>query len=164
MKIAVLADIHGNMAYLERAQKLIEAKGLKVVIVCGDVQDEESLEELDNWGKKIYLVLGNADYYIREKIEAGMLRTKNIEISLNFGNLTLDGTKIAYCHYPNLARKLAESGQFDVVFYGHNHRPWEEKVGKTILLNPGEIQARDGKPTFAIFDTKTLNAELKILV
>ncbi len=159
-----MADIHGNMAYLERAKKVIDEQGLEIVLVCGDVQDIEALQELDTWKQKVYIALGNADYEIRHKLDSGLIWTERVEIFLDYGVLNIGGTKLAFCHYPKFAEKLAEGGRFDVVFYGHNHKPWEEKIGRTVMLNPGEIQARDGKPTFAIYDLTKMKAELKILV
>ncbi len=164
MKIAVLSDIHGNMAYLDKAKAIIDAKKLEIVVCCGDIQDEEVFEELDSWKQKVYIALGNADYAIRENLDRGRLVAKHVEVFLEYGVLNIGGAKIAFCHYPGYAEKLAESGRFDVVFYGHDHKPWERKVGKTVLLNPGELQARDGRPTFAIYDLKTMKAELKILI
>lgn len=163
MKIAIISDIHGNMAYLERAKKIIDSQPIEIVICCGDIQDEETFLELDSWKQKVYIALGNADYAIRENLGSGRLVAKHAEVFFDYGVLNLDGAKIAFCHYEYLARKLAENNTFDVIFYGHSHTPWEEKVGKAILLNPGEIQARDGKPTFAIFDVSKMKAELKIL-
>ena len=164
MKIAIISDIHGNMAYLARAKETIDAEKLEIVICCGDIQDEEAFAELDTWKQKVYVSFGNADYAIREMLDRGTLVTKHTEVFLDYGVLNIDGTKLAFCHYPKYAEKLAESGRFDVVFYGHDHKPWERKIGKTILLNPGEIQARDGKPTFAIYDLKKMKAELKLLI
>lgn len=164
MKIAVMSDIHGNMAYLSRAKKIIDEGKLEIVIVCGDVQDVEALRELDSWKQKVYIALGNADYEIRHKLDVGLLWVERAEIFLDYGVLNIGGTKLAFCHYPKYAEKLAESGRFDIVFYGHNHKPWEEKIGRTVMLNPGEIQARDGKPTFAIYDLAKMKAVLKILV
>jgi len=164
MKIAVISDIHGNLAYLARAKKIIEEKKLKIVIICGDVQDIEAFKEIDTWKQKVYLSLGNADYEIRYKLDSGVLISENIEVFLDYGVINIDGAKIAFCHYPSFAKKLAEDERYDVVFYGHNHKPWEEKIGKTVLLNPGEIQARDGRPTFAIYDIDKMKAELIVLV
>ncbi|MEI6266805.1 MAG: YfcE family phosphodiesterase [bacterium] len=164
MKIAVISDIHGNMAYLGRAKKIIDDKKLSLVICCGDMQDIETFSELDSWSQKVYCSLGNADYEIRYRLDIGTLLAKKMEIFLDYGVLNIDGSKIAFCHYPKFAKKLAEDGRYDVVFYGHNHKPWEEKIGNTVLLNPGELQARDGKPTFAIYDLKNMSAELKLLV
>jgi hypothetical protein len=163
MKIAVISDIHGNEAYLARAKAVIDEEKLEIIICCGDIQDIECFKEMDSWKQKVYIALGNADYAIREMLDRGTLVAKHTEIFLDYGVLNVDGAKIAFCHYPKYAEKLAESGKFDVVFYGHDHKPWEYKISKTVLLNPGEIQARDGKPTFAIYDLKAMRAKLILL-
>ena len=163
MKIAIISDIHGNEAYLARAKAIIDAEKLKIVICCGDIQDEELFKKLDKWPQKVYIALGNADYRIRESLDRGTLWAEHAEVSLDYGVLNIDGAKIAYCHHDYLAKKLAAFGKFDIVFYGHTHTPWEEKIGKTILLNPGELAAQFGIPTFAIYDLKTMKAELRLL-
>ena len=163
MKIAIISDIHGNAAYLDKAKKIIQDNNIPVVICCGDVQDIDTFKELDSWEQQVYLAFGNADFEIRKKLESGLIWANKIKFFVNYGFVNIDHTKIAFCHYPDSARKLAESGNYDLVFYGHNHKPWEETIGKSIMLNPGEIQARDGKPTFAIYDLIEKKAELKIL-
>ena len=77
--------------------------------------------------------------------------------------IELGGKKIFLNHYPDIAKNKAESGKYDLVFYGHTHKPWEEKVGECRLVNPGELSGQRFKPTFAIYDTETDNLELKIL-
>jgi len=164
MKIAVISDIHGNMAYLAKAKAVIDERKLEIVVCCGDIQDEEAFNELDSWTQKVYISFGNADYALREKMESGRLLAKHVQVFLDYGVLNIGGTKLAFCHYPKYADKLAESGRFNVIFYGHDHKPWEKRIGRTILLNPGELQARDGHPTFAIYDLEKMKGELKVLV
>jgi len=164
VKIAILSDIHGNMAHLASAKKIINETKIDTIICCGDIQDEEAFLEMDSWPQTVLLALGNADYAIRENLDSGALIASHIKVFIDYGVLNAEKRKIAFCHYPKYADKLAESGKFDVVFYGHDHRPWERKIGKTVLLNPGEIQARDGQPTFAIYDLTAMKGELKILV
>ena len=163
MKIVILSDIHGNMAYLDRAKTVIRSENPGVIICCGDIEDIGVFRELDSWQTKTYLALGNADYQLRDDLNRGLIWAERLEVFLDFGVINADGCKIAFCHYDFLGRKLADSGKYDVVFYGHTHTPWEEKVGKTILLNPGEVTAQFGKATLAIFDTKTLKSKLVIL-
>jgi predicted phosphodiesterase len=60
-----------------------------------------------------------------------------------------------------LAKPMAKSGDFDVVFCGHNHTFHREKVNECLIVNPGEISAhKSGKATFAIYDTSTNEAEI----
>jgi hypothetical protein len=71
--------------------------------------------------------------------------------------------KIAFTHFPDIAKKMAQSGKFDLVFYGHTHRPWDEKIGNCHMINPGELAGQFYKPTFAVYDTATGGLQLKIL-
>lgn len=70
-------------------------------------------------------------------------------------------SKIAFVHFPDKAKTLAETGKYDFVFYGHTHKPWTEKIGNCTLLNPGNVTGDFYPPTFAIWDTKNNNFELK---
>jgi putative phosphoesterase len=163
MKIAVISDIHGNMAYLDRTKEVIDQKHIETVICCGDIGDEEAFLDLDSWKQDVYVAFGNADFAIKNKLDSGLLWSEKLKYFDDFGVVNLEKKKIAFTHYPLFAKKLAETGKYTIVFYGHNHKPWEEKIGQTVMLNPGEIQARDGRPTFAIYDLGKMKAELEIL-
>ena len=56
-----------------------------------------------------------------------------------------------------------KSGKYDLVFYGHTHKPWAEKIGNCLLANPGELAGQRFKPTFAIYDIQKDKLQLKIL-
>lgn len=163
MKIAVISDIHGNMAYLLKAKGIIEDGKIGTVICCGDVQDEEVFHEIDSWTPQVYLALGNADKELERKLDAKLLKPLKLKYYRDYGELTLESKNLAFCHYDNLATKLAMSNKYDLVFYGHTHTPWEEIMGKTVTLNPGEIAAQFGKATFAIYDLAEMKAKLIIL-
>jgi len=163
MKIAVISDIHGNMAYLSKAKEEINSEKIKTVICCGDIQTDEVFHDLDSWSQKVYLSLGNADFEISTSLESGLLYPEKLEYFKDFGVLNLTGKKVAFTHYDFYAKKLATEGKYDIVFYGHTHTPWEEQIGKTVILNPGEISAQFGKPTFAIYDLKEMKARLILL-
>lgn len=164
MKIAVISDIHGNMSYLSKAKEIIDSEKINIVICCGDVQTEEIFHELDSWPQKVYLTLGNADLELVKKLESGLIYPEKLEYFKDFGVVNLAGKKIAFTHYDFYAKKLVTEGKYNLIFYGHTHTPWEEKIGQTILLNPGEITAQFGKPTFAIYDLAKMKAKLVLLV
>jgi predicted phosphodiesterase len=75
--------------------------------------------------------------------------------------LELGGRKIAVNHYPLLARDQALSGQYDLVCHGHDHEANVERVGETLLVDPGEVMGRLGLSTYAVYDTDTGQAELR---
>ncbi len=75
----------------------------------------------------------------------------------------VEGVKIAFCHFPDQAKKLAESGKYDLVFYGHTHKPWEEVINGCRVINPGTLAGMFYKATFAVYDTESGKLELKLL-
>ncbi len=76
-----------------------------------------------------------------------------------FAELELGGLRIAVNHYPEIGRGLAQSDQYDLVCYGHDHTAHDEIIGKTLLLNPGEIMGLFGTSSFVILDSETLKFE-----
>ncbi len=149
MKIAIVSDTHNNWKNYEKILNWLEGEGIQQILHCGDISSQEII---DNAQKKfqgdIKYVKGNADH--------------GLEIPPTM-ELEIGGKKIGFAHFPNLALKLAESGKNDIVFYGHTHRPWEEKKGNCRFINPGEVAGQFFKPTFAMYDTETDKLELKIL-
>lgn len=149
MKIAIISDTHDNLANLKKALDWIKKENIKLVLHCGDIQSQETIDFANkNFEGEIKFVKGNADWNLD--------LPDHLEIEFN-------KKKIGFVHFPNEAKKMAQSGNFDLVFYGHTHRPWDEKVGECHMVNPGELAGQFTKPTFAIYDTSTGTLELKIL-
>jgi putative phosphoesterase len=120
----------------------------------------ETLEVLAQSFEKLYLALGNADFQLSQR--KGLI-PENVKWFSELGAFELEGKKIAICHSPNLARKIAVEQDYDIVFYGHTHTPWEKNVENTVLLNPGEIAGQYGPASFCIYDLETMQGTLKIL-
>jgi uncharacterized protein len=160
MKIAIFSDTHDNMTRWSEAEGIIKAEGIEVGICCGDVTSIESLEEMAQAFKTLYLALGNADFKLKNTL--GMI-PDNVKWFEKIGALEIDGRKIAIVHNDRVALNVAESDIYDLVFYGHTHTPWEKKIGKTILLNSGEIAGQYGPASFCIYDLKNLKGSLKLL-
>jgi len=160
MKIAIFSDSHDNLENLKRAIEWIKREKIEILIHCGDVASFDTLKFiLENFPGKVFLSLGNMDKdYSLEKFPEG----NKIKIEKEFGEIEIENKKIAFCHFPALAKKLAKEQKYDFIFFGHTHKAWQE-VGKTKLVNPGELAGVFYKPTFAIYDLKNDKLELKIL-
>ena len=70
-----------------------------------------------------------------------------------FAELEAGGRKIALNHYPDIARRVAESNAYDAVFSGHDHRRYIHQTGRTVWANPGEVMGRYGVVSFGVYDT-----------
>ena len=123
---------------------------IRVILHCGDIQGQEIIDEAKKlFDGEIKFVKGNGDFNLPDLPD---------KLELEFG-----GKKIGLVHFPAEAKKMSQSEKFDAVFYGHTHRPWDEKIGECHMINPGELAGQFYKPTFAVYDTDTGKLELKIL-
>ena len=110
------------------------------------------------------MVFGNVDgdkYSMIKMKEQGKL--PNVIIYGDFGQIELDNKKIVFTHHLKFAQALANTEKYDLIFYGHSHQPWEEKIGNCQIVNPGTLAGLFYKATFAVYDTKEDKLELKIL-
>jgi putative phosphoesterase len=165
MKIAIISDTHDNLANLKKAISWLEKEKIKLLLHCGDIASIETIKViLENFFGKIYIVLGNMDKnYFSEKELNSFKNHLQLEIKNELNEIEINNRKIAFTHFPEIAKELAEKQRYDIVFYGHTHKPWEEKIGKTKLVNPGNLAGIIFKATFAIYDSETDKLELKIL-
>jgi putative phosphoesterase len=154
MRIAVISDSHDNIWKLSEAMPLLMQ--VDVVLHCGDLISPFMIKRLvEGLGSiPVHLVWGNndGDKNLLRKLaqESG-----SITVHGHFADLDINGNRIAINHYPEIARREAEVGKYDLVCYGHDHTAHHEKIGETHLLNPGELMGMNGRSTFAIFDTQS---------
>ena len=159
MLVAVLSDIHDNIWKLEEVLKeLGEAKEL---VFCGDFCAPFTLAQIaDGFPGRVHVVFGNndGDKLLLSRVAA---QAGNVILHGEFAELELGGRKVAATHYPAIAAGLAASDRYDLVCFGHSHRVAEERVGDTLLLNPGEVMGRFGRSTYVLYDTDTGEATLR---
>ncbi len=165
MKIAIISDTHDNLVYIQKVVDWFNENKIKHLIHCGDISTPETLKKISEIFKgEVYLVFGNMEID-REKMigmkENGDL--KNVRIYGNCAETKFGEKKIAFTHKPDSARLLAESGKYDLVFYGHTHKPWVKKIKNCFLANPGNLSGLFYQATFAVYDTENDKLELKIL-
>jgi len=163
MKIAIISDTHDNVPNLEKALSWIKSQDIFVIIHCGDICAPSILTKVivPNFSGKIHLVCGNVGD--RQLLEEAVKTLENVKFYGDRGEIELEKKKIAFCHKPEEAEKLAETRKYDLVFYGHTHQPWVQIIGKTRLANPGNLAGMFYKATFAIYNSETDKLELKIL-
>lgn len=160
MKIAIISDSHNNQTNLAKVLKYCKVNSIKTIIHCGDLASPETLDFLnDNFSGKIYYALGNMDNEQLGKL-TDMKTYKHTDIYQNFGELEIEEHKLALTHFPREAKSLAKSGKYEIIFYGHTHKPWIETIGKTTMLNPGNVAGEIFLPTFAVWETETNKFEL----
>lgn len=183
MKLAIVSDIHDNLANLERFLTLAKELKIEGIICCGDVTTPETLEWLaERFSGPIKLACGNMEIR-REEFAEVAKRHKNLEVFAEVGEWKIEkqsrhALDLAFVHEPDKIEKLAQTGKYNFIFYGHTHKPWIKEVGikncplravqgqslvPIIIANPGTLGGVFTIPTFAVLDIETSQLELKKL-
>lgn len=162
MLIAIISDIHDNLETLKKCLTWCGNNKINSLICCGDITTIETLSYLArNFSGEIFVVSGNAEIYEEKDTK----KFKNInfygEIAIN----EINGVNIGFCHKPEKITKIQELSPLDLdfIFYGHTHKPWLEKRGSTLIVNPGTLGGVFYQATFAVLDSKQKNLSLKIV-
>jgi len=154
MKIAIMSDSHDSIFNLKKAIEICLKEKVEKIFHCGDLISPFMVPFLGKFNKEIHLILGNNPgdiYLLTQKI----LDYPNIKLHGESAFLEVDGYKIAMVHYPKVAYAFARTEEYDFIFCGHTHRYEVKEIGRTLVINPGEILGKEGKPSFVILDLKT---------
>jgi putative phosphoesterase len=158
MKLAVLSDSHDNIWKLDQAMPHLASCG--AVIHCGDIISPFMLRRLgEGLGEiPLHVVWGNndGDRFLLRQVASGF---SAIQLHGELAEISYEGVAIAANHYPLIADGLARSGKYGLVCYGHDHTAHESRLGKCLLLNPGELMGLNGRSSLAIVDLPALTVE-----
>lgn len=152
MKIGVMSDSHDHIGNLREAIRVMKDQGVEAAIHCGDFCSPFIVAMMKDLDVPAYGVFGNVD---GDKYRMMERKPSNLTLYGELAELNLGGKRIAIVHYPEFAEALARTGKYDVVFHGHTHVRRVERMGSTLVVNPGELMNLKGRPSFVIYDTET---------
>lgn len=158
MRIGIISDIHDNIWALDDV--LAKLSDCDALLCLGDLCAPFTISAIgQGFDGPVHVVWGNndGDKVLVTRNAAAM---DNITHHGDLAELQLGGKSIALTHYPHIARALAAGQQYDLVCYGHNHEREIVWIGKTLLLNPGEVMGRFGVHSYAVYDTECGDAEM----
>jgi len=162
MLVAIISDIHDNIANLEKCLTWCRLNKVEKIIFGGDATTLETIDYLArNFPGEIFMVKGNIELYR----EADLSEYKNLLYSGEAGLREIGELGIGFCHEPKNIKKVQKLALAapDFIFYGHTHKPWLEHDGETIIANPGNIAGVFHQATFAVLDTFLKKLDLKII-
>ncbi|MFH0951512.1 MAG: YfcE family phosphodiesterase [bacterium] len=157
--LAIIADIHDNLANLDKVLKYCQKQKITTLACCGDITNSETLSYLAHtFSGKIYLCTGNMELFEDKELEQ---YDNIISFGREGGWFEYQKKAIGLVHEPyGIHNLIAKNPNLDIVFYGHTHQPWEDKKDNIQIVNPGNISNTRHQPTFATYDPK--NNELKL--
>ena len=161
VRLGVVSDTHGQVAYCREAIRLLESLEVDVVLHCGDVGSEAILELFEAW--PTHFVWGNVDgelerrWRTQEGPPRAVLHGRRAE-------LELAGVRIALLHGDDsrLLHETIHGGNWDLVCHGHTHQYRWEQVGCTWVLNPGALY-RARPHTLAVLELPALDVTRVVL-
>jgi putative phosphoesterase len=155
MQIGVLSDIHDALTHLDYALDALRAREIGMLFFLGDFCSPIPARVLGAYPGTIHCVFGNGDGDRFAIAEVAAQPGSSLVLHGEWAEVDVDGSRAALTHYPFYARALARTGDYHAVFHGHTHERAEERVGDTLLVNPGEILGWKGPATCAVWDTET---------
>nr|MBS0020184.1 metallophosphoesterase family protein [Gammaproteobacteria bacterium] len=161
MKICIVSDSHDNRRLLVAAVSDAKACGAQIVLHCGDLVAPSTLPALQPLGLPIHVIHGNNAGDLVVLMRMANRRPDFIHYYGQDAELSLAGRRLFLVHFPNYARGMAATGDYDLVCCGHSHEASIEqqanvKGGRTLLINPGTVAGVDAPPTYAFGDLRTL--------
>lgn len=156
MPIGIIADTHDNLISTGEAIELFNKRNVEYVIHAGDYTSPFTLKLFKELNCKYVGIFGNNDgdrLLLLEQSEGNIHNQPYI--------FTLNNKKIIVMHEHHIIDALADSDHFDLVIYGHTHKPDIRKVKNTLIVNPGEAGTwLYGRSTVALADLEKMEAEI----
>lgn len=171
MRLALIADVHADVAALRDALAMAARLGCKQVLCAGDTvgfgsHPEETVALL--CGRAIPCVRGNHDRWAANPAQSGALATHlSSDALLYLGGLpqtwnqAVEGVRLAMCHgLPTSDMEAVEPGKLtsadvrallaatgaDLLICGHAHAPFQVvDVAGGMIVNPGLLMREPGR-------------------
>jgi putative phosphoesterase len=156
--IGVMSDSHDNLPAIRRAISVFNDAHCNLVLHAGDIVAPFAIKELAALDCRVQAVYGNCD---GEKPGLAAAVEPFGEIRDAPAVFSHDKREILLGHVNFPVPEYVASGKYDIVVFGHTHKPEVIKKGRTLAVNPGETGGwLTGKSTVALLDPATLEAEI----
>jgi len=156
--IGILSDSHDNRDAIRTAVRLFNKKGCRLVLHAGDIVAPFAAGELEALNCPVKAVFGNCD---------GEKEGLRITVA-SFGKIKeapyvfrYEGREFLLIHTHFSLDSYIRSERYDVIVYGHTHRPEVRQSGGGLIINPGETGGWvTGQSSVALLDPSELEVEI----
>jgi putative phosphoesterase len=156
MSIGIISDTHDNIPMIKAAVAIFNERETELVIHAGDYIAPFAVRPLNDLNCQYIGVFGNND---GEKF--GLSRASHDRIKTPPHSMSFGGKNILVLHEPNELAALIKSRSYDIIIYGHTHKPVIEKQGVTLVINPGECGGwLTGKSSIVLAHPDQMAAEI----
>ena len=153
-----MSDSHDNREAIKEAVRTFNELECQLVIHAGDFVAPFAASELQSLTCPVKAVFGNCDGE-----RDGLSRTIS-----HFGRIkeppfcfTFNRLDILVVHTHFTLDAYVKEGKYDVIIYGHTHKPEVFRRNSSLIINPGETGGWvTGKKTIATLDPHSLQADV----
>jgi putative phosphoesterase len=158
MKGGILSDSHDQRGFAEDALVLFREEGVQVILHLGDVCSPETIGAYRECGIPMIGVYGNNDVD-----KEGLQAVSGNGFHQGPYMPEIAGRKVLMAHsFDELQEEIGEGGRFDLILFGHTHRPLTMRIGRALILNPGEACGFvSGKATCCVIDFEKMEASIR---
>ena len=158
MKIGVVSDTHNNLPNVREIVRLFNGAGVCRVIHTGDITKGATLDLFAALDAPLAGVFGNNDVERDSLLESAAAH--GFALAEPPLELRWAGRRIVVVHDPRDLPALAPGG-YDLALHGHTHFHRCERVGETLVFNPGECAGHmQGYNAVGVVDLAALEAGL----
>jgi len=161
MRIGLISDTHDDVPKIREVIRRLNELEVDLVLHAGDYISPFTAKPYTDLKAKMIGVYGN-NCAERDKLKE-VYAAAGKEIVGNFAEVEENGMTIALLHGHDdvLLCSIITHGDYDAVVHGHDHKAKVEKVGRTLVVNPGEVCGYvTGRSSFAILDTEGHEAKI----
>jgi len=157
VKVGILSDSHDNRGSAMDVLSVFLRERVETILHLGDVCSPRVLEPFRACGIPLRGVFGNND-----ADRQGLQAVSGNRFHRGPHAFEIGGRKILMSHaFDELQGEIGEGGKFDLILFGHTHRPLTMRVGRALVINPGEgCGFMSGRPTCAVIDLETMAARI----
>jgi hypothetical protein len=143
--VGLLSDSHGRAPTTQRAISLLIEQQVEVILHLGDIGTLEVIdalvERIDSDGRlepPVHMVFGNCDW---DSTSLGRYAEQlGVHVHDPAGRLEIEDRTIVFQHgHLDSIMRQALAEEVDYLCHGHTHRPGTERVGNTLIINPGAL-------------------------
>jgi len=154
MKIGIVGDSHDNLKAIEKSVSFLNSEKVDYLLHTGDMVSPFSAKLFLRLNSKSFFTFGNNDGE-RLMLKQTLSESENCNLIWPKSTFTINKYRIVLTHGEDeeVVEALGQSGAFDLIAYGHWHRPVNKKIGNCLVVNPGELCGYlSGRSTLAIVD------------
>ena len=155
-RIGIISDTHDNVEKIDKAITYFNQMEMDLVIHAGDIISPFVAGKFNSLKMDFLAIYGNND---GDKM--GLRNVLKYKIFEEPHIFKISGIKFIITHREKMVEAILKSKDYDVIIYGHTHKPDIRIDSETIVINPGEACGYiSGKSTIAVLNLEKREAEI----